>query len=265
MTAGGLYGQRRQRVAEHSVSSVPAAHTGGSFDPGRVPVYDKQGPAGPPGFSDDRRHDDGSNRHIGGGAALTSRRGGGSGEDRTSREPKSINEHYKTTDLTLLRFCNVSTAEAVAPIWRRLAKCTKSEYQHTIMVQEFQRVCMARRSSPEFYVAVVTSGLKQMIVDLQFVGHGIDDLSSGCQPFMVVFSGSTNHRRQALEAANVGNQLAQGDQSASLADYVTLRAGEKIEFPRDIMKVGITIGRYAVLCQSLYQGTGPDNPVVSLL
>ncbi len=111
---------------------------------------------------------------------------------------------------------------------------------------------------------VVTSGLKQMIVGLQFVGHGIDDFGSGCQPFKVVFSGSTNHR-QALEAANVGNQLAQGEQSASLADYVTLREGEKVKFPRDIMEVGITIGRYAVLCQSLFQGTGPDNPVVSLL
>ena len=194
--------------------------------------------------------------------ALTSRAGGG-GEDRTSREPKSINEHYKETYRVLLRFCNVSTAEAVAPIWRRLANCTKSE-QHTIMVQEFQRVCMARGLSSEFYVPVVTSSLKQMIVGLQFVGHGIDDLSSGCQPFMVVFSGSTNHR-QALEAANVGNQLAQGEHSASLADYVTLRAGEKIRFPKDIMEVGITIGWYAVLCQSLFQGTGPDNPMVNLL
>lgn len=123
--------------------------------------------------------------------ALTAR-GGGGGEDRASREPKTINEHYKETYQMLLRFCNVSTTEAVAPIWRRLANCTKSE-QHTIMVQEFQRVCMARGLSPEFYVPVVTLGLKQMIAGLQFVGHGIDDLSTGCQPFMVVFAGSTNH------------------------------------------------------------------------
>ena len=194
--------------------------------------------------------------------ALTSRVGEGGG-DRATREPKGIDEHYKETYRTLLRFCNVTSAEAVAPLWRCLANCTKSE-QHTIIVQEFQRVCSARGLSTEFFVPVVTSSLKQMIVGFQFVGHGIDDLGSGCQPFMVVFSGSTNHR-QALEAASVGNQLAQGEHSASLADYVSLRAGEKIKFPRDIMEVGITIGRYAVLCQALFQGSGPDNPLVSLM
>ncbi|KAI2491966.1 hypothetical protein MHU86_22586 [Fragilaria crotonensis] len=156
---------------------------------------------------------------------LTSRVGEGGG-DRATREPKGIDEHYKETYRTLLRFCNVTSAEAVAPLWRRLVNCTKSE-QHTIIVQEFQRVCSVRGLSSEFYVPVVTSSLKQMIVGFQFVGHGIDDLGSGCQPFMVVFSGSTNHR-QALEAASVGNQPAQGEHSASLADYVSLRAGEKI-------------------------------------
>jgi hypothetical protein len=71
--------------------------------------------------------------------ALTSRVGG-SGKDRSSREPKSFNEHYKETYRTLLCVCNVPTAKAVAPsIWRRLANCTKCE-QHTIMVQEFQCV-----------------------------------------------------------------------------------------------------------------------------
>lgn len=194
--------------------------------------------------------------------ALTSRVGEGT-EDRSTREPKTINEHYKETFKTLLRFCNVSTTEEVAPVWRRLANCTKSE-QHTILVQEFQRVCMARGLSMEFYVPVVTSSLKQMIVGFQFVGHGVDDLGSGCQPFMVAFTGSTNHR-QALEAASVGNQLSQGDHSASLADYVTLRAGEKIKFPRDVMEVGITLGRCAVLCQSLFQGTGPANPLVNIM
>ena len=195
--------------------------------------------------------------------ALTSRVGEQGGEDRATRAPKNISEYYKETYRTLLRFCNVTSADAVAPLWRRLANCTKSE-QHTIIVQEFQRVCSARGLSTEFYVPVVTASLKQMIVGFQFVGHGMDDLSSGCQPFMVVFSGSTKHR-QALEAASVGNQLSQGDHSASLADYVTLRAGEKIKFPHDIMEVGITTGRYAVLCQALFQGVGPDNPLVNLM
>ena len=60
--------------------------------------------------------------------ALTSRVGEGGG-DRTTREPKGIDEHYKETYRTLLRFCNVTSAEAVAPLWRCLANCTKSE-QH---------------------------------------------------------------------------------------------------------------------------------------
>ncbi|KAI2490266.1 hypothetical protein MHU86_24316 [Fragilaria crotonensis] len=194
--------------------------------------------------------------------ALTSARGGGDGaEERSTREPKAIHEFYKETYRTLLRFGNVTTPEAVAPVWRRLANCTKSE-QHTILVQEFQRVCMARGLSTEFYVPVVTAGLKQMVTGLQFLGHGVDDLSTGCQPFMVAFTGSTNHR-QALESATIGNQLAQGEHSASLTDYVTLRANEKIKFPRDVMEVGITLGRFAVICQTLFQGTGPDNPLIA--
>ena len=78
------------------------------------------------------------------------------------------------------------------------------------------------------------------------------------------FAGSTNHS-QALEAASIGNQLAQGEHQASLADYRTLREKEKIRFPRDIMEVGITLGRYAVLCQALFQGTGEDNPFVAAM
>ena len=195
--------------------------------------------------------------------ALTSRVPGETAGERATREPKTINEYYKETYKTLLRFCNVTTPDAVAPVWRRLANCTKSE-QHTILVQECQRVCMARGLSTEYYVPVVTATLKQMVVGFQFVGHGMDDLNTGCQPFLVSFAGSTNHR-QALEAASVGNQLAQGDHHGSLADYVTLRAGEKIKFPRDILEVGITLGRYAVLCQTLFQGTGGDNPLVNAL
>ena len=196
--------------------------------------------------------------------ALTAARGGeGAAEDRTTREPKAIQEFYRETYKTLLRFGNVTTPDAVAPVWRRLANSTKGE-QHTILVQEFQRVCMARGLSTEFYVPVVTAGLKQMVTGLQFVGHGVDDLSTGCQPFLVSFTGSTNHR-QALESATIGNQLALGEHNASLTDYVTLRASEKIKFPRDVMEVGVTLGRYAVVCQALFQGTGPDNPLVNLM
>ena len=174
---------------------------------------------------------------------------------------KTVAEVFPVTYRTLLQFGNVAQVEQLAPVWRRLANCTKSK-QHTILVQEFQRVCMARGLSTELYVPIITATLKQMVVGFQFVGHGVDDLSSGSQPFLVSFAGSSNHT-QALEAASIGNQLAQGEQSASLADYRTLREKEKIRFPRDIMEVCITIGRYAVLCQALFQGTGEDNPLVA--
>ena len=181
-------------------------------------------------------------------------------EERAGREANSVQDVYKETYRTLLRFCNVAQAEVIAPVWKRLANCTKSE-QHTILVQEFQRVCMARGLSTELYVPIVTSTLKQMIAGFQFTGHGVDDLSTGCQPLLVSYAGSSNHL-QALEAASIGNQLAQGEQSANLTDYRMLREKEKIKFPRDTMEVCITLGRYAVLCQTLFQGMGPNNPFV---
>lgn len=143
----------------------------------------------------------------------------------------------------------------------RLANCSKSE-QHTIMTQEFQRVCMAKGFSTELYTPIVTATLKQMIMGFQFVGNGVDDLSTGYQPFLVSYAGNVNNLL-LMEAASVGNQLGQGDQSATtLTDYRTLRDREKVKFPRDTTEVCITLGRYAVLCQALFQGTGPLNPWV---
>ena len=115
----------------------------------------------------------------------------------------------------------------------------------------------------ELHVPIVTATLKQMVVGLQFVGHSVDDLSTGCQPFLVVsYAGGSNHL-QALEAASIGNQLAQGEQNASLADYRTIRDRENSKFPRDITEVNITLGQYTVLAQALLQGTGDDNPFVT--
>ncbi len=193
--------------------------------------------------------------------ALTREGGGGTDADeRREREPKTVQEAYKETYRTLLRFGNVALPTAVSTVWCRLANCAKGE-QHTVLVQEFQRVCMARGLAPELYTPVVTATLKQMVTGFQFVGLGVDDLSSGCQPFAVSYAGGAS-QLQALESAEIGNQLAQGEHSASLADYRTLREQEKVKFPRDATDVVITIGRYAVLCQTLFQGTGPDNPLV---
>lgn len=196
--------------------------------------------------------------------ALSRGRGGETDKgDRTTREPKGVQDVYKETYRTLLRFCNVARVEDVAPLWGRLANCSKSE-QHTILTQEFQRVCMARGLATELYTPIITATLKQMIVGFLFVRHGADDLSTGCQPFQVTYSGSANHL-EALATSSIGNQLAQGEQSASLEDYRTIREKEKVRFPRDIMEVGITLSRFAVLCQALFQGTEPRNPLVESL
>jgi hypothetical protein len=98
-----------------------------------------------------------------------------------------------------------------------------------------------------------------MVSGLQFEGHGADD-----QPFLVSYAGSTSHY-QAVAAANIANQLSQGEQSASLSDYREIREKERIKFPRDISEVRITLLRYAVLCQGLFQGVGPPHPFVEAM
>ena len=162
-----------------------------------------------------------------------------------------------------MRYCNVTHVEAVAPVWARLANCNKGE-QHTVLVQELQKVCISRNLTTEIYTPVITAGLKQMVIGFQFTGHGIDDLNTGCQPFLVAYAGSTHYYR-ALADANVSNQLDQGEQAASLTDYRTIREKEKVKFPRDILDVTITMERYSVLCQTLFQGAGAPNPFVEAM
>ena len=77
--------------------------------------------------------------------ALT-RTAGGTGTDeegRGSKEAKSVQDVYRETYGTLLQYCRVAQVGDVAPLWRRLANCTKSE-RYTIVTQELQRVCMER-------------------------------------------------------------------------------------------------------------------------
>ena len=123
---------------------------------------------------------------------------------------------------------------------------------------------MAKGLATELYTPVVTTSLKQMVTGFQFVGHGADDLSTGCQPFQVAYSGGAHHL-QALANASIGNQLEQGDQNASLTDYRTLREKEKVKFPKDTTEICVTLARYVVLCQTLFQGTGAANPYVESL
>ncbi|KAI2494662.1 adenylate kinase [Fragilaria crotonensis] len=123
---------------------------------------------------------------------------------------------------------------------------------------------MARGLATELHTPVITTTLKQMVMGFQFAGFGIDDLTSGCQPFLVAYAGSANHYL-AVAAADVGNQLSQGEQNASLSDYRSIREKEKVKFPRDISEVCITMNRYAILCQCLFQGAGPPHPFVEML
>ena len=197
--------------------------------------------------------------------SLTAARGGGAigGEEASEKAQKSVADTYRETYKTLLRFSNVGDVNELSPMWSRLANCHKSE-QHTVLSQEFQKVCMSKGLSTELYTPIITTTLKQMVVGFQFGGHGPDDLTSGCQPFLVSYSGSANHYL-AVAAASIGNQLSQSEQTASLADYRTIREKEKIKFPKDISETCITLCRFAVLCQVLFQGTGPAHPLVTAM
>jgi hypothetical protein len=148
-------------------------------------------------------------------------------------------------------------------LWRRLANAHKSELM-AILNQEMNKVCMARGLSTDTCTPVVTSQLKQMITGFQFLGLGPDDLATGCQPFLVAYSGDVHHH-QVQAAAMIGNQLAQGEQNPTLADYRTLRESEKLKPPRDILQVSITLQRFAVLVQCLFQGAGRAHPLVESL
>ena len=191
--------------------------------------------------------------------ALTRASGAGGGTDGGTKEPKSISEVYRETYSTLLLYCRVTEPSAVAPVWKRLANCAKSE-RYTIVTQELQRVCMERKLAPEVYVPVVTTALLQMIVGFQFTGFGSDDLGTGCQQCLVAYSGGANHVA-TLSAANLSSQLTQGDQNANLADMRVIRESEKLKAPTDISQTCITLHRYAVLCQALFKVT--ESPTSS--
>jgi hypothetical protein len=68
----------------------------------------------------------------------------------------------------------------------------------------------------------------------------------------------------ALAAASIGHQLAQGKQNASLSNYRSIREHEKVKF-KDFLEVYITLARYAVLCQGLFQGPGEKHPFVEAM
>ncbi|KAI2489206.1 hypothetical protein MHU86_25383 [Fragilaria crotonensis] len=138
---------------------------------------------------------------------------------RSNREPKGVMEAYRETYPVLLRYCQVETIEELPPLWGRLARGAKGE-QQSVIQQEMTNVCTERGLTPDLYCPAVTSGLKQMVSSLNFAGNGPDDLSAGCQPFLVVYTSQTDHYR-ALDEATVANQLDQGAANAPWPTYAT--------------------------------------------
>lgn len=187
----------------------------------------------------------------------------GAGGDRGSREPKGVKDAYRETYPVLQRYCHVSTVEELAPLWGRLARGGKGE-QQSILQQELTRVCSGRGLTPDVYCPAVTMGLKQMVASLNFAGHGPDDLTAGCQPFLVTYTGTEDHYR-AMDNAMVANQLDQGTANASLSDIRDIRDKEKVKLPRDLNHVSYTLQRYAVLAHTLFQGPGASNPFVTCM
>jgi hypothetical protein len=103
-----------------------------------------------------------------------------------------------------------------------------------------------------------------MVTGFQFPGHSADDLSTGYQPFLVVLAYARKaHHLQMTAASAVADQLAQGDTNASLSEIRSIREeGEKIKFPLNATEVCVTLFRYAVLCETLFQGAGDKHPFV---
>jgi hypothetical protein len=168
------------------------------------------------------------------------------------REAKTVKDVYRETYPVLLRYSRVDRVEDVGPLWDRIANAHKSEHQ-TILQQEFAKVCQLKGLAPELYCPVVTTSLKQMVVGFGFAGVGPDDLASGCNPFQVTYAGARDYYASQA-AAGVAQQLDQGVHNANLADIQAIKDKEKVRFPSDLHQVAITLQRYAVLVQALFQG-----------
>lgn len=179
---------------------------------------------------------------------------------RGTREPRGVLEAYRETYTVLQRYCQVETVEELPPLWSRLARGAKGE-QQSILQQELTRVCVERGLTPDIYCPVVTTGLKQLVKSLNFTGHGPDDLTGVCQPFLVTYTGPEDHYR-SLDNATEANQLDQGTANASLADIREIRDKEKIRLPQDLNQASYTLQGFAVLAHTLFQGPGVSNPFV---
>ena len=122
-------------------------------------------------------------------------------------------------------------------------------------------MCTGRGLTPDVYSPAITSKLKQLVTSLNFVGNGQDDIASGCQPFLVTYTGTEDHYR-SLDQAMVAEQLDQGSANASVADIRELSEKERVKVPQDLNQVLYTLRRYAILVHALFQGPGSTNMFV---
>ena len=56
-------------------------------------------------------------------------------------------------------------------------------------------MCTEQGLTADLYCPVITTTIKQMVTSLNFAGNGPDDLTAGCQPFLVVYTTQHNHYR----------------------------------------------------------------------
>jgi hypothetical protein len=91
-----------------------------------------------------------------------------------------------------------------------------------------------------------------MITSFMFAGSGVEDLTTGCQPFLVSYAG-TKALQESNEVAGLAQQLEQGTTQTSLADVRAIRDKEHLKLPSDLHQVSITLQQFAVLTHTLFQ------------
>ena len=80
----------------------------------------------------------------------------------------------------LLQHCQVATVEGLAPIWGRLMQAAQGKQQSMIQQEQMTNVCIKGGLMPNVYCPGVTmTGLKQMVMSLNFTGNGPDNLTGG--------------------------------------------------------------------------------------
>jgi hypothetical protein len=79
------------------------------------------------------------------------------------REPKQITEVYRETYTTLVQTLQSQTHPKMSHPCGNASRNSAKGEQHTVIANEFNRVCRAKGLAPELYCPIVTTTVKQMI------------------------------------------------------------------------------------------------------